>query len=290
MTVSQDVSRSGGYANKFAAGSASGIETDIELAHITLIGSAKSGKSYLTANNPRAFVFNFDKTAFDPGTRAGVWPIRDTDGTFKEAGPRGLVQIKSPTFDDYLKVKDELIAMAARNDPNRPKTIVIDTITAMCNYVQEWLVVQKGKSSFKDLGQDGWFARNCVIEKFSRDLYSAGYGVINLLHFSPRYIPVWDEKSGQTINKHEVLPTVSDGLWRMITVAPSLIGVVGRKKVNVSKTGVPKYEEKYVLEVARDNLGTGATGSRFKMPAQIELSTEHPWDSVVEAVRTASAS
>jgi hypothetical protein len=286
--VSQDVSREGGFVNRFSPGGAFGLDFDLSRQHLMIGSLPKVGKSRLTGDNPDALVLNFDFTQADPRTRAAVWPIRGSDGQACETGPGGLKKISAPTFKGFLEIQDQLIAMAKRNDPNRPKTIVVDTVSKMCDYVQDHLVETRQKTSFKELGQDGWAERNRLVEKFSRDFVRAGYGVIDLIHLSYRNIPVSNTDTNQTLHTRECLPTISDGLWRSLFVGPSLIATVELKPVTEQVNGKPTLVKKRVLRVAKNALDMDTGGTRFNIPDEIVLSAEHPWDSLVEAVRNAS--
>jgi hypothetical protein len=279
-SVSQDVSRPGSFASRFSAGNAASIRPSLNKQHMLLASLPKVGKSKLCADNPEALVLNFDLTAFLPGTRAAVWPIRGEDGYTYESGPQGLKKLPPVKFEDYLKIQEELIEMAARNDPARPQMIVIDTVTKMCNLVQDYLLKQSGKTDFKQLGMDGWAERNRVVEGFGRRLYAAGYGVVELLHVAPKYIPVLNQQTGETVHTKEITPTISDGLWNSLFVAPSVIASVEIKAATTIVAGKPVTKSVRVLKVFKNVLDAQTGGTRVPLPPEIELSSEHPWDSL----------
>lgn len=277
--VSQDVSRPGGFANRYAAGNAQSVVPDLNRQHLLIGSLPKVGKSMLLGDNPDAFIFNFDFSTFLPKTRAAIWPIRGNDGFAYESGPNGLKKIKTPTFEDYLAVRDDLLAMAAANKP-RPKMVVVDTISKMCEIVQEYQVRKSGKTDFKQLGQDGWAERNRIIEGFGRTIYSAGYGLAEIIHIAPKYIPVMNQQTGETVNVKEILPTISNGLWNALFTGPSLIASVELKKVSKVVNGKAQSHPIRVLKVAKNVLDAQTGGTRIPLPDEIELSSEHPWDSL----------
>lgn len=278
--VSQDVSRPGSFASKFSSGNASAIVPDLNRQHLLIGSLPKVGKSMLFADNPQAFILNFDFSTFMPRTRAAVWPIRGDGGFAYESGPNGLAKIKTPVFEDYMKVRDELVQMAATSDPNRPAMVVFDTVTKMCDHVQEYLVRKNQKTDFKQLGQDGWAERNRTIEGFIRSIYSAGYGVGVLIHVAPKYIPVLNQTTNETVNVKEIMPTISNGLWNALFVEPSLIASVEIKKIPKMVNGKMTTTTGRVLRVAKNVLDSQTGGTRVPLPDEIELSSEHPWDSL----------
>lgn len=284
MTVSQDVSRPGSFASRFSFGNAAQSRPQLAHQHMLIASLPKCGKSYLALDNPEALALNFDLTAVLPGTRAAIWPIRGDDGSTYETNPAGgLKKIPAPTFADYLAIKNELIDMAARNDPNRPKTIVLDTVTKMCNLVQDHLVKISGKTEFKQLGQDGWAERNRVVESFGRSLYSAGYGVVEILHIAPKHVPILNQQTGETVHTLEITPLISDGLWNALCVAPSIIGSVELKVSTSVVGGKTQQKTVRVFKTYKNVLGSQTSGSRVPLPPEIELSSEHPWDSLRSA-------
>lgn len=284
MTVSQDVSRPGSFASRFSFGNAAQSKPQLAHQHMLIASLPKCGKSYLCSDNPEALVLNVDLTSVLPGTRAAIWPIRGDDGGAYESTPAGpLKKIPAPTFKDYLTVRDELVDMAARNDPNRPKTIVIDTVTKLCILVQDHLVKVSGKVDFRALGQDGWAERNRLVESFGRSLYAAGYGVIEVLHVAPKNIPILNQQTGETVHTLEITPLISDGLWNALCVAPSIIGSVELKVSNTIVGGKTVQKSVRVFKTYKNVLGSQTSGSRVPLPPEIELSSEHPWDSLRSA-------
>ena len=88
------------------------------------------------------------------------------------------------------------------------------------------------------------------------------------------------ETTNETVNVKEIMPTISNGLWNALFVEPSLIASVEIKKIPKMVNGKITTTTGRVLGVAKNVLDSQTGGTRVPLPDEIELSSEHPWDSL----------
>jgi hypothetical protein len=282
MTIDQTLASTETLAQKWEGlGMVGGTgSTDPNHLLILLGARSKSGKSYLMQSNPHAFIFNFDGNpiVYDgggehtPSTRAAMWPVSH-DG--KQMGPNGKSIPQGKLYEEALKVKAKLLALAAQ-DKDRPKMIVLDTITTMRRAVQDWVPGQMGKSSFEACGLAGHAKVNEAIVRFGLDLHAAGYGVTWCAHLRHPEVPVGDQVVKDT-SAFEV--DVTDGLWRGLQAHPDCIMRLDRSTVSELDKTVkpPKMKKEQVVKVFIEDPNTQFS-SRFSfLPSEFKVPSKDPW-------------
>lgn len=204
-----------------------------------LVGESNMGKSYLLQTCPDAFIINADLSSTvvdsDEQVKARIWPGLDSEGQPIEMDEQGRDKQISLSFDRMLEVKKALIAWP-KEDPDRPRMVVVDSITRLIPYVKDdvakfaqsrYHIASGDNKDWKELhGPAAWDAVYDAIVQFALDLRNAGYGVCMTLHLTRYNIQVQDN-----LWKEEVDVTVTRNFWSRLFPMFEMIACLETKTV-----------------------------------------------------------
>jgi hypothetical protein len=257
---------------------------------VLLFSLPGKGKTTLVQTNPDAFIFNCDQSStVTAKPLALIWPGVSPTGQPVNDDGRPFVL----TYEHVLRKKDVLIQLA-RDNKERPATVVIDSLTTFITLVKPYVTANaKALNIWKENNPPESFrvlygpaAYDCVYEQvtsFVADLRNAGYGVTILAHIVKEKIPLGDNKFLPSVDF-----TFGDGLWKRLSAVVDyscLIDqvveaeeTVGTREVMVGpgKTQTVKHVEtknvlcSYIDCLNPEYAGISKTRSmfpRFKLPA-----------------------
>lgn len=199
------------------------------------VGYPGCGKSCLIQSHPKAFIENIDcssTTTYTP--KAAIWPFIDP-ATGTPCDDDG-----SPCILTWEKIEAKhaiLKEMAKANDPNRPETIVIDSVTGLLPLLRDYLTRKAGKTAFKELhGPTAYDDMYSILVNTLVELHAYGYGVFLIAHVMDYSVTV-DDKGGT-----KQIPDINftEGLANRLYDKLELIALVEKRTAIVKKQD-PRY-------------------------------------------------
>ncbi len=184
-----------------------------------VVGEQNTGKSYLFQSNPDAFIINLDlSSTVVPECRATIWPGVNEEGTPIDVGGKQLVL----TWDKVLQKKQQLIDLAKSNK-ERPKCVVLDTITPAVRILKPYIADLMGRQTFEQAhGPAAYDKLFDEILSLAFELRKYGYGVWFIAHLSREFFQVGDEGT----KKEELTLNLSSGMVRRLTPAVEMIAPI----------------------------------------------------------------
>jgi hypothetical protein len=243
---------------------------------------------------PDAFILNLDEsstTNADP--QATLWPGISPDGrTIDTDGTPFVV-----TWDHVLAKKKILIDLALANQ-NRPRIIVLDSLTAAIRLLQKWItqnavelkISSEPRTDWKELhGPAAWDTLYTMIVDFMITLHSHGYGVYYIGHLVNAKVPLNEDKF---LIRPEL--TITDNFYKRLYPYFEMVAAIAvrdgtetvERETKVNIRGVEKLEKrKETINVRKRYLVTDDTdmneilGRRVKIPGMVELPETGSWES-----------
>lgn len=261
--------------------------------HIFMIlcGFPGAGKTSLMLSCPDAYILNLDRKEVPrlAEYKAGVWPTKNEDGQLLDVDG-------SPFLLEWNHVvsKVEILEDLARRNQPRPSIVVIDTIAAAVEMIQNWMIKEGRVTAWEELGDGRQTWTRCFTHfiNLCARLSNAGYGVYLLCHLAHKTITT------QTSSRTIVETTVSDGLWRRLMHRADLClavlsetRTVSRPQVTTLPDGrsvtrqVSSTEQVRILTSTRSDLDD-ILRSFTSMP-EIELSPDNGWSDFMTAYTSA---
>lgn len=250
-----------------------------------IAGVPGCGKSAFLQTHPDGYIFNLDESSTTaPKPTAARWPDVSEDG-------RPINDDGSPCFLDWGQVdqKVKVLLDMARKGENRPRTIILDSLTAAIRLLVKWVpsqavalgIASENKATFKELhGPAAWDAIYTILVDTMVTLHSHGYGVYYVSHVVNAKVPLGDD---QFVFRPEL--TVTDGFYKRIFNVFEMVAVVAKEVVPVQKPD-PRFpnttktvsvnEEKVVL-VTSDAKLNEIIKYRVRIPGKVELPLGQGW-------------
>jgi hypothetical protein len=272
------------------------------------------GKSHLLHNCPHAAIFNFDRSQIsgldDASHRAQVWPWINKDGQTCDSDGKPF----QLTWEAARAKFDELIQKAKAGNPNRPKTVVIDSVrmaTELCtNQFLQSLPLDKRTVQAKwNIAANVYFQVTSLIDL----LVQAGYGTVVVVHVGEDETEWTDtsKEEGDPSRKYKVRrlvpkvpPSIQESVFRsanlIVRMDKRTVTEVETKTIHIPIPGtnntVPKQQttttEKqkfFLLTVDKEMPSTVKSRIAGTLPREIEIPERDPWDALERAYTTATS-
>jgi len=272
--------------------------TPISSVRALILSYPGQGKTFLYQGCSDAFIFNLDESrTVNPKPRATVWPVMSPSG--ETIGDEGKVVVL--TWEHIVAKIEILKTMAKANEP-RPRTVVIDSVSAMIRLLINYVLRKSGKASWKDIhGQTAWGEVYDIVAATMSTLSAHGYGVHYLGHLKQVQIPIAD---GETLIRPEM--TISDALYGRLHDMLDFVGMLSSQtelvdqevETTLNIRGAIRVDKKTVKVPVRTRFIT----TRDKdlqdvlkertfnpLPDIIRLDSQDPWGSLSRAYEEADA-
>lgn len=200
-------------------GERGGRPKGVNRAFILLIGRPKSGKSTLAGTNPAAIRVDLNRAGPTMGEQAIRIPAYTHDGVSLRLDWKWLAD-----------VVQDLERMAEQGEPDRPKTVIIDTLSDLIQIAREAVEKEAGKP-WQDLhGKQAW---GQVYDRIYRLLLrlTKHYGVVLIGHVVEQSKPLGDDnyRVAEGID-------IPDGLWKLLHKEADAIIAVDREDKAIRDT------------------------------------------------------
>lgn len=271
------------------------VAFDLDTVFGMLVGEQNSGKSYLAQSNPNAFIINADDSPIvNPHGQACIWPARDTDGRIIDLDGKPMVL----TWDAIEKKRQQLIQMA-KDNVDRPRTVVLDTIFPVMRLLKQHVVAHFNKTEWEQLhGPMAYEKVYSILIEFALSLRSHGYGVWFVAHLSKRWVSL-----SETSNIQEYALYMSEGLRERLSKTVELIAPVramnstkvvtsdktinvGGKEVVRKVTNEVPYTRRYLAFNDPEFANIIRTRTLKPLP-DIDLDGPNPWETFSQAFSNA---
>lgn len=184
----------------------------LEYSMVLIWGFGGTGKTYMFQDDPRCYILNFDGKGIEhPNARAIVFPAYDPErARLIDAGGEPIV----PQWTHFVEKVKILEQLARDNDPNRPTTVIIDTIDSAVRIAREHSTYVYGvrdgipTKSVEELGQAAYKYGNEQVAKLINHLHlTCGYGVVIVAHL--RNVDITE---GGKVKERKIDKSVTTGL------------------------------------------------------------------------------
>ena len=205
-----------GTPRKFSRLGFSGQQMSYPLGRLfgMLVGEQGSGKSYLFQSNPDAFILNLDESGIvHPNCQATIWPGVSKDGRSIDSDGKPIVL----TWELVEAKRKQLIEMA-KNNEDRPVTVVIDTLLAARRLLKPYTSTLLGRDFDSAHGPAAYEKMYETLIDFCMTLRQHGYGVWITAHLARNWIAL-----GESQNVEEMTLSVSKGLKERLSCAVEII-------------------------------------------------------------------
>lgn len=269
-----------------------------------IIGLPGCGKSAFMQTCKDAYILDFDlsgTTASNP--QAVMWPGLNTQGQPIDDQGNPFV----PQYEHFKAKIDILLEMASNKDPDRPKIVVLDTLSKWKEMCEDWIVRNCQKLNISREKVDNWKDLNGMsaygflygeIRRTINQLSDAGYGVYVIGHV---YNTITQLEEGK--NKFHYKLTITDNFWSQLHHSFHYIGAMDKQTRTVvtketikdprdpSKTMErPVKETKTVFMLGLvSNDFEGIVKNKVRLPSVIELPEEGAFDYFQSVYSTAIA-
>jgi hypothetical protein len=261
-----------------------------------IVGFPGKGKTSLFRDHAGALIINVDMSSTpypkpeSPPPACGFFPAMDERGGFTDPATGKVVTVDWATVMD---LKKRLIEASVENKP-RPETIVLDSLSASIRLAMEWVVKERGKTSWKEIdGRQGYEDAYASVVRLGIDLRAAGYGFYYIAHLVDKKIPI-----GPDLYSKEIELAMGDGLYSRLNPTLELLAAVEEKTVSYTRLDkvfikelnttvenpVEITEKKRFLTVNNEGLNR-VIKHRVRLPGQVELGENTAWADFSKAYR-----
>lgn len=165
-----------------------------------LAGVSNAGKTALGLSDPDNLVIAFEPSPTPLKPKGILWPGKGDSG--ERIDLDGKV-ITDWNWQRVIKMRDTLLQMAAAKDPNRPKTIFLDTADEALELLKPFAAECLLPSSHPNRvwrsvhGQQGYPFLYENFTKLALALHAAGYGVFINIHIGRKKVEMGVDSAGE---------------------------------------------------------------------------------------------